>query len=200
MSSSRGLSEDPKSTIGRIFLIGYRGTGKTTVARILAGRLGWDWVDADAALEERHGRTIRRIFDEEGEIGFRQKESEFLEELCRLERRVIATGGGVVLREENRKRLRSSGRVVWLTADAETIWRRLQTDATTGERRPRLTVGGLAEVDQLLTVREPLYRACADLTVATAGHVPSEIANTILLQFESEKLADGPASVVTRPS
>ncbi|MCC6419541.1 MAG: shikimate kinase [Gemmataceae bacterium] len=163
-----------------IFLVGYRGTGKSTVARLLAERLGWDWVDADAVLEERYGQTIRQIFAAEGETGFRDKEDAVLEDLSRGQRRVIATGGGVILRETNRQRLRAAGRVVWLVADARTIWERLQRDPTTGERRPALTVGGLAEVEQLLQVREPLYRACADLVVDTVGRSPAEVVAAIL--------------------
>src|SRR5438309_1175163 len=121
-----------------LFLIGYRGTGKTTVARILAEKIGWGWIDADAALEERYGRSIRRIFEEDGEAGFREKEMAILEELCRAHNHVIATGGGVVLREANLQRLRTAGRVVWLTADARTLWQRLQADEKTHERRPPL--------------------------------------------------------------
>jgi shikimate kinase len=168
---------DPRSSI---FLIGYRGTGKSTVARLLAGRLGWGWVDADELLESQHGRTIRQIFAEEGEAGFRDKEAAILDELCRGERLVVATGGGVVLREENRRRMRAAGRVVWLTADAQTVWRRLQQDPTTAERRPALTVGGLAEVEELLRVREPHYRECADLRVDSAACSPAEVVEAIL--------------------
>jgi shikimate kinase len=162
-----------------IFLIGYRGTGKSTVARLLAGRLGWDWLDADAVLEERAGRTIREVFAEEGEAGFRRRESAVLGDLCRCQRHVIATGGGVVLSPDNRARLRAAGRVVWLTADAETIWRRLQADASTAERRPPLTVGGLAEVHELLRLREPHYRACADHCIDTPGRSPEEVAERV---------------------
>src|SRR5437667_12110745 len=90
--------KNQKSKIKNLFLIGYRGTGKTTVARILAEKIGWGWIDADAALEERYGRSIRRIFEEDGEAGFREKEMAILEELCRAHNHVIATGGGVVLR------------------------------------------------------------------------------------------------------
>jgi shikimate kinase len=149
------------------------------VARLLAGRLGWQWLDADAMLEDRHGRTILDIFATEGETGFRAKEAAILEELCQLSEHVIATGGGVVLRESNRLRLRESGRVVWLTADAPTLWRRLQVDPTTAHRRPALSVGGLAEVEELLRVREPLYAACAHLVVDTAQLGPDEVAALI---------------------
>ena len=161
-----------------IFLVGYRCTGKTTVARLLAERLGWGWRDADLELERRHG-SIRQVFAAEGEAGFRDKEAAVLAELCGTPRQVIATGGGVVLRPENRERLRAAGRVVWLTADAETLWRRLQQDAATAERRPNLTVGGLAEVEELLRVRQPLYAACADWAVDTADRPPEEVARRI---------------------
>ena len=92
----------------------------TAVARLLAGELGWGWADADEALEKCHGRSVRGIFEAEGESGFREKESAILPELCGLERHVVATGGGVVLREANRELLRNSGWVVWLTADVDT--------------------------------------------------------------------------------
>jgi shikimate kinase len=166
-----------------IFLIGYRGSGKTTVARLLAGRLGWDWLDADAVLEARQGHTIRRIFEEEGEEAFRRMESALLEELCRRQRHVIATGGGVVLSEANRQRMRAAGPVVWLSADALTLWQRMEEDKTTAERRPNLAGGGLAEVEELLRVREPLYRACAHVQIQTAGRSPEEIAEEILTRL-----------------
>jgi len=160
------------------------------VARLLAERLGWDWLDADAVLEARHGRSIRRIFAEEGEAGFRAHEQVLLTELCQLHRHVIATGGGVVLREANRERLRQTGRVVWLTADPATLWQRLQEDPATAERRPALAVGGRAEIEQVLKQREPLYRACADWTVSTVARSPAEVADAILGHIAGNSLAN----------
>jgi shikimate kinase len=169
-----------------LFLIGLRGSGKSMVARLLARELSWDWLDADDVLEKRYGRSIRAIFAAEGEAGFREKESAILAQLCRLRRHVIATGGGIVLREDNRALLRSSGRIVWLTADIETLWQRVQADSGTAERRPTLTIGGRAEMEEMLQLREPLYRQCADYVVDTAGREPNDIAAKIL-RWLSEK-------------
>src|SRR4051812_32333065 len=104
-----------------LFLVGPRGGGKSTVARLLAERLGWAWADADVLLERRAGMTIREVFEREGEAGFRDREAAVLRELCGLRDHVIATGGGVVLREENRDAMRRAGDVIYLTADPETL-------------------------------------------------------------------------------
>jgi shikimate kinase len=167
-----------------LFLVGYRATGKSMVARLIAGKLGWKWIDADAALEARFGRDIPAIFADDGESRFRLMESEVLADLCRLRNHVIATGGGVVLSADNRDRMRQAGMVVWLTADAATIWQRLQADNAAGRQRPTLTVGGRAEVEELLRARQPLYRDCAELMVETAGRSPEEVVETILANLE----------------
>ncbi len=163
-----------------LFVIGYRGTGKSTVARLLADKLGWNWLDADEVLEQRQGRTIRQIFEEDGEAAFREIEAAILADLVVMPRQVIATGGGVVLREENRQRLKDAGLVVWLTADPVTLWRRIQTDVTTAQRRPPLTGGGLQEIETLLRSREKWYAECAHLVVDTAGRLPDDVARAIL--------------------
>lgn len=168
-----------------LFLIGYRGTGKSTVAQLLAQRLGWKAVDADVLLEQRTGQTIRQIFAGEGESGFRDREANLLTDLCQGRWQVIATGGGVVLRAENRQKMRAAGRVVWLTADPLTIWQRLQADATTTERRPPLTVGGLVEIEELLQQRAPLYAACADWQVDTASATPEQVAEEIMERLQA---------------
>jgi shikimate kinase len=163
-----------------IFLVGYRGTGKSNVARLLADKLGWTWRDADTLIEERARQSIRQIFESEGETGFRQRESAVLAELCRAQRQVIATGGGVVLRAENRALLKESGLAVWLTADPGTIWQRIQADTATVDRRPHLTVGGLAEIKELLPIREPLYREVAQVAFDTTRRLPAQVAEEIV--------------------
>ncbi len=164
-----------------LFLIGYRGAGKTTVAQLLAGKLGWNWVDADALLEERAGRSIREIFATDGEAAFRAMESTLLDELSGLEDYVIATGGGAVMSEENRARL-TKGLVVWLKAPADLLWQRMQADPTTSEQRPDLAQGGLTEVEELLAARAPTYEACQHFT-ADAEPMPEEVADAILAWF-----------------
>jgi len=166
-----------------LLLIGYRGTGKTAVARQLGLSLGWDWVDADVEVELRAGRSIAAIFAANGEEAFRELESSVLADLVKRNRTVLALGGGVVLRPENRALLRAAGKVIWLQAELETIERRLAEDPLTAQRRPPLTGGGVDEIRELLARREPLYRECADLIVDTEQKSPSEIAAEILRQI-----------------
>ncbi|HLW66491.1 MAG TPA: shikimate kinase [Gemmataceae bacterium] len=166
--------------LGSILLIGLRGTGKTTVGRLLAERLSLPFYDADVELEARGGKSIREIFAAEGEKHFRDLETEVLQDLLKKGPAVIAAGGGVVLRETNRQRLRATQKVIWLTADAETLWQRLQDDDSTWGRRPNLLAGGQAEIKELLRQRESLYRECATLIVDTTGRSPHEIVDDIL--------------------
>ncbi|HEV3146830.1 MAG TPA: shikimate kinase [Gemmataceae bacterium] len=165
---------------GTIVLIGLRGTGKTTVGQLLAKKLGLPFFDADTELEAKAGRSIRDIFANEGETYFRNLEAQVLQDLLSRGPAVIATGGGVVLREENRQRLRSAGKVVWLTADVDTLGQRLRSDDATWARRPNLLTGGIVEITELSQQRDPLYRECSTLIVDTAGRSPEEIAEAIL--------------------
>lgn len=167
-----------------ILLIGYRGTGKSTVGRLLAARLGWAFVDADDEVERRAGKSIAEVFAEEGEPAFRDLEQQVVADLTERSQCVVSLGGGAVLREENRAAIarcvNEGGSVVWLTASASTIHARLQADAATAQRRPQLTQqGGLAEIEQLLREREPLYRACASFQLDTQSQSPEEIAAAI---------------------
>jgi shikimate kinase len=161
-------------------LIGYRATGKTTLARLLAERLGWDWIDADVEIERRAGKSIARIFAEQGEPAFRDLEALVIADLCGRDRLVLATGGGAPLRPESRRAMRAAGKVVWLTARPETILARMTTDATTMARRPNLTdKTPLQEIIELLKTRDPVYRESADWTVDTEGRTPEVLAAEI---------------------
>lgn len=166
----------------QVTLIGYRGTGKSTVAALVATRLGCDWIDADAVLETRLGTTIAALVRDRGEPAFRAAEAEILADLLGSFRGVVATGGGVVLRPDNRTLLRGSGRpVVWLTAPADVIRGRLAADPTTGDRRPALTTADpLAEVEATLAARQPLYTECADVAFDTGAEPPAAVAERIV--------------------
>jgi shikimate kinase len=167
-----------------IYLIGYRGSGKSTVARELASRLGYNFVDADEEIERRAGKSIARMFAEDGEPAFRRLEEDVIAELCRLRRTVVGLGGGAVLSEVNRTEIRLAGTVIWLRADVETIAQRLAADESTVSRRPNLTAaGGLSEIETLLATREPIYRACATLEVDTEGKTPEAVVNEILARL-----------------
>jgi shikimate kinase len=163
-----------------LFLIGYRGSGKSSVAAALAELLGWPWIDADVELERRAGKSIRQIFEAEGEAGFRDRESAVIGDLARQDQHIIALGGGAVLRESNRLAVAGRGKVVWLQASPETLLARTTADPTTAERRPNLTAqGGLAEIRDLLACRSPLYAAWADIVVEAEDQPPGRIARTI---------------------
>lgn len=163
-----------------LILIGYRATGKTTLAQLLAQRLGWQWIDADVEIERRAGKTIARIFAEDGEPAFRDLEAQVIAELCGRPRLVLAAGGGAPLRAESRAAMRHAGRVVWLKARPDTIHARMTGDTTTTTRRPNLTdKNPLAEIEHLLERREPVYRETAHHTVDTEGRTPDELAAQI---------------------
>jgi shikimate kinase len=167
-----------------LVLIGYRGTGKSTVARLLAARLQWPWFDADVEIESRSGKSIAQIFAEDGEETFRDSESRVVADLTARERCVLALGGGAIMRPENREAILRQGRVAWLQASPQTLWRRLQSDTSTAERRPNLTVqGGITEIIATLEARREIYRQCAHCEVDTQGKSPEEVADAILAQL-----------------
>lgn len=163
-----------------IALIGYRGTGKSTVARHLALRVGREWIDADVEVEWRAGKSIAAIFADDGEAAFRDLEASVLADLLDRDELVLAAGGGAVLREPTRRRLKARARVVWLRAEPATILDRTAADSTTAARRPGLTtLGGEREVIALLAERTPLYSQCADFDIHTDHQSPAEIAAEI---------------------
>ena len=176
--------EGPEHPRPGLVLIGYRGTGKSTVGRIVAERSRRPFADADIELERSSGRSIRSIFERDGEPAFRALETEVLLRLAassRLAGGVLATGGGAVLREANRRAIRQFGLVVWLTADAETLARRLSGSRHAGVDRPALTAAGTsAEVADVLEARTPIYRQVADFEVVSAGRSVFEVAESVL--------------------
>jgi shikimate kinase len=167
-----------------IFLIGYRGTGKTTVGRLLAERLNCKSIDADDEIERRAGKSIAAIFADDGEAAFRDLEAAVMAQLCQRTQLIVAPGGGAVLREATRDAMRAAGPVVWLTASVDAIVSRLAEDAVTGSRRPNLTAaGGRAEIEAVLAARTPIYRACATFVVDTEGKSPAAVADEIIARL-----------------
>ena len=162
-----------------ITLIGYRGSGKTTVAKSLAASLGWSWVDADAVVEDAAGCTIKEIFATEGESGFRDRERRALEGLLTGDRLVLAAGGGAILDPQTRREMKAAGPVVWLQASVAKLAARIDSDPATAGRRPHLAEGGIDEIGRLLAEREPLYRECASLAIETDALAVSEIVECI---------------------
>jgi len=166
-----------------IVLIGYRGTGKSTIGRKLADRLRRDFVDIDTLLVERAGKSIRQIFEEEGEAGFRDRESAVVAELAGRDHLVIAAGGGAVLRVENVAVLKKNGWLVWLQAEAGVLHRRIVADPSTLANRPNLIAGkggGVEEIQKVLAVRMSLYQIAADV-VLDVTHLSVEQAMDCLI-------------------
>ena len=174
--------KDRKPTGPGLALVGYRGTGKTTVGKILANRLDLRFLDADFEIEARAGRSIVSIFADSGEAVFRDWEERTLRELVEEHPgAVLATGGGAVLRSSNRRLLREFGLVVWLRAEPAELARRLEADLLAGTERPALTTAGtITEIAQVLSARASLYEEVADLAIETLDRSPAEIAALIL--------------------
>ncbi|WP_134080524.1 shikimate kinase AroK [Thiohalophilus thiocyanatoxydans] len=169
------------SSVNNIFLVGLMGAGKTTIGRQLAQVLDKEFIDSDHEIEARTGVNIPLIFELEGEAGFREREAAMLDELTGRENVVLATGGGAVLREENRRHLKQRGTVVYLQTDVTQLLERTRKD----KNRPLLqTDDPQARLTRLLQEREPLYLELADLVVNTGQGNIRGVVDTIL-----EKLA-----------
>lgn len=166
----------------KLILIGYRATGKSSVSALLGKRLNWPVVDTDAVVEQRAGKTIAAIFEQEGEVAFREQEAQVIADTVALpESLVISTGGGAILRSESRQRLRNAGKIVWLTASSETIYHRMYGDATNQDRRPPLTdLSPLLEIESVLEKRKTFYQETAHLVIDTDHKPIDQIVDEIL--------------------
>jgi shikimate kinase len=164
-----------------IVLIGFMGAGKSSTGQALARKTGLPFLDTDEIVSARFGLSVTEIFTRLGEEEFRNAETEALRQLAETVAGIVVTGGGIVLRPENVRMLRELGTVVSLEADAETLFSRISKRAT----RPLLrTANPRATVVELLRVREPLYRAAADVRVDTSRLTHDEAADAILKQIE----------------
>ncbi len=166
----------------RVFLVGPMGSGKTTLGRRAAERLGLTFLDCDEEIEHRTGASVNLIFDIEGEEGFRKRETGMLRELAARDDVLIATGGGVVTRAENRQLLHQSGLVVWLQASVPQQLRRLELD----RKRPLLQAPDRrARLEHLAKERDPLYAEVADLRFRSRRRGVARVADALAEQIES---------------
>ena len=160
-----------------IYLIGPMGAGKSTIGRMLARELACLFIDSDHVVEERSGADIPWIFDVEGEQGFRDRESQVIEDICSEEGVVMATGGGAIGRLENRKHLSANGFIVYLSTPVSIQLQRTEKD----KRRPLLQRPDREEIlTQLLKERDPLYRSIADLVLDTSTMLPRQAIKKIV--------------------
>ncbi|MDR0674193.1 MAG: shikimate kinase [Zoogloeaceae bacterium] len=168
-----------------IHLIGLMGSGKTTIGRQMAKRLGRDCVDSDHEIVARTGVDIPTIFEIEGEAGFRRREAQIITEILQRDGPpiVLATGGGVILAEQNRRLLRANGWVVYLDVSPHFLWARTQHD----RNRPLLQVENpLSCLETLYTARDPLYRECAHFVIQGGEAPPHALAQTLLKEFNRQ--------------
>jgi len=166
----------PDGPPGNIFLVGLMGAGKTSVGKILAKRLNKTFYDCDQEIERGTGVKIPLIFEIEGESGFRDRENKVLSELVQRKNIVLATGGGAVLSEHNRRLLAEHGTVVYLRATVNDLWQRTRHD----KNRPLLqTDDPLAKLEELFVQRDPLYREIADVIIDTGSQSLGNLAHRL---------------------
>lgn len=167
------------NTHTNIVLIGFMGSGKTSIGRLVAQRLGFQFIDTDAVVVERVGLPIAEIFAHHGEAWFREQETSALRSLAILNRAVISTGGGIVLRAGNRALLRELGFVAWLTASEEVLFERVSRN----KKRPLLhTDDPRTTVHELLATRRPLYEEAAQITVDSSLLTHEAAANLLIAE------------------
>lgn len=165
-----------------IYLVGLMGAGKTTIGKALAKRLGWRFVDSDHEIEARTGVSIPTIFEIEGEAGFRRRETQVLGELTGLRNVVMATGGGIVLAEENRMRLKENGLVVFLDVPPAQLYERTRHD----RNRPLLQVADpLGRLGELHEQRAPFYREVADVVIDGERCNAPSVVQMLVREYES---------------
>ena len=166
-------------TLHNLALVGFMGTGKSTIGRLAAELMQFTFADTDALIEARLGRTISDVFAAEGEPAFRQYEKKAVEELSRGQRLVIATGGGLVMDPANMASLKSHSLVIWLCATPEAIWERVRSQT----HRPLLQAPDpLAKIREMLAARAPSYRG-ADVYIDSGMRTPREVALQLAHQF-----------------
>jgi shikimate kinase len=164
-----------------IILIGYRGSGKSTVGSKLAGRLKRRFVDTDDLIEERLDVPITDIVKSHGWDYFRKLEKSIIEEISREDHLIVSPGGGAVVDPDNVKTLRKNGFIIWLKADRQTLLKRIEKDQITSIRRPSLTgKGTLEEIEETLSQREPFYEKASEIQIDTSRLAVDAVVESIL--------------------
>ncbi len=164
-----------------IILIGFRGTGKSTVGALLSKRLERDFIDSDKYIESSTGKTIKRIFEEDGEERFREIEASIITKLSKMDSMIIAAGGGAILRSDNVRNFKKNGFLVLLEATPEIIYERVTQDEKTIQQRPSLTdKKPFEEIKHLIEKREHAYKNAADYTINTSYVSCEDIVSEII--------------------
>lgn len=176
-----------RSVPANLVFIGFSGTGKSAVSRLVAERLGWPLVDTDRLIVEQFGKSIAAVFQDEGEAVFRAAEREIVARACEGRRRVISVGGGAPVDLDNRSSMRDGNIVVQLAASPETIYHRLRTSPGAEERPMLAGSDPLLHIRRLLTERNDAY-GIADVVVDTEGKTPEEVTDAVLDALERQGL------------
>lgn len=185
-----GRTDEDGAMAGNVYLVGMMGAGKTTLGKALAQKTGQEFVDTDRLLVERTGVPVATIFEIEGEQGFRRRESALVAELAGRSGCIVATGGGAVLEEENRRLMRASGTVVYLRARLENLWERTRQDSN----RPLLdTADPRATLAAILGRRDPIYREAAHVVVETSSQSAAALVSRVLAALQQHEEAGGAA-------
>jgi shikimate kinase len=166
-----------------IVLIGYRGSGKTTIGRLLSQKLACPFADSDQQIVTTANKTIKEIFEQDGEEKFRDLETAVILKLANLKDYVLSLGGGALLREENRRAiLAGKHTIIYLRADPVELHRRIHSDTATAAHRPSLTKlgGGIDEIRSVLAAREPIYRQVMTVEVDVTDASPDQVVKEIL--------------------
>jgi shikimate kinase len=175
---------------GNVYLVGMMGAGKTTIGKALAQKTGLEFVDTDRILVDRTGVPVATVFEFEGEHGFRRRESAVIAELAGRSGCVVATGGGAILAEDNRRAMRASGTVVYLRARLESLWERTRHDTS----RPLLaTADPRTTLAALLAERDPLYREAAHIVVDTGSQSAASLVGRVLSALGEHEESSRPA-------
>lgn len=188
-----GFFMDSKNTVGQqplIILIGPMGAGKTTIGKLLAQQLNFDFFDSDKEIEMNAGANIGWIFEKEGEAGFRERETKTLQVLTNHQKAVLATGGGVVVTPQNHEYLQR-GTIIYLKASVDTQYQRTHRDKS----RPLLqTKNPKQRLTELFQIRDPIYQQLADITITTGYMSPKKMVQVILQELNNRQIIQLPTN------